>query len=87
MTGLTDKTSPAPTKEEDDCNNGADLPREEAALRVRHHGEVTAVLRAEAGDAVGRAVGVERIRFGGTVGVIDEPVNSTRDNEIAAAVE
>lgn len=50
------------------------LPREEAPLRVRHDGEVAAVLGAQAGDAVGRAVGVERVGLRRAVGVVHEPV-------------
>eukprot|EP00960_Hanusia_phi_P054541 762699-Hanusia_phi.AAC.3 len=38
-----------------------DLPLEDAALGVGHHGEMTPVLGAEAGDAARRAVGVEGI--------------------------
>lgn len=34
-----------------------------AALRVRHDREVQPVLRAQAGDALGRAVEIERIRL------------------------
>eukprot|EP00962_Isochrysis_galbana_P010271 scaffold2835_cov105-Isochrysis_galbana.AAC.16 len=40
------------------------LPRQEAALRVRHHGEVPSVGRAERRDAVGGAVGVVRVGLG-----------------------
>jgi len=50
-----------------------DLPREEAPLRVGHDGEVPAVLGAQAGDAVGGAVGVEGIGLGGAVAVVHEP--------------
>mmetsp|Transcript_7001 Transcript_7001/g.16331 ORF Transcript_7001/g.16331 Transcript_7001/m.16331 type:complete len:681 (-) Transcript_7001:1870-3912(-) len=49
------------------------LPAEEAALRVRHHREVAAVLGAESGDAVHRAVGVERVRLGDVQIVVDVP--------------
>jgi hypothetical protein len=40
----------------------AHLHRAGSALRVRHHDGEAAVRRGQAGDASGRAVGVERIR-------------------------
>mmetsp|Transcript_630 Transcript_630/g.2491 ORF Transcript_630/g.2491 Transcript_630/m.2491 type:complete len:491 (+) Transcript_630:634-2106(+) len=46
------------------------LPRRDAALGVRHDGEVPAVGGAEARDAVGRAVGAERVRRRDVAGVI-----------------
>ena len=41
-----------------------ELPREEAALGVRHHRQVAAVGAAHGGDAERRAVGVEGVRLG-----------------------
>lgn len=63
----------------DHDSTGTNLPREEAPLRVRHDGKVPAVLGAQAGDAVGGAVGVERVGLGRVVGVVDEPIMSFRD--------
>lgn len=65
---------------------GTNLPREEAPLRVRHDGQVPAVLGAQAGDAVGRAVGVERVGLGRAVGVVHEPVHPCRVGRVAMFV-
>lgn len=59
--------------------DGANLPLEEATLRVRHDGKVATVLGAQPGDAVGRAVGVERVGLGRAVGVVNEPVFRSQD--------
>lgn len=74
------------TTERDHGSIGTNLPREEAPLRVRHDSEVAAVLGAQAGDAVGRAIGVERVRLGRAVGVVHEPAVSYASCRTTAAV-
>lgn len=49
------------------------LPHHEAALGVRHHGQVAAVRGAQRGDAVRGAVGVEGVLFGGAARGIAVP--------------
>mmetsp|Transcript_18683 Transcript_18683/g.62975 ORF Transcript_18683/g.62975 Transcript_18683/m.62975 type:complete len:440 (-) Transcript_18683:117-1436(-) len=57
------------------------LPLDEAALRVRHHGEVAPVGRAEGSDALGGAVGVVRVLLRHLAGVVDVPERSLRTLE------
>ena len=47
------------------------LPAGEDTLRMGHHGEVTAILGTEGGNAIGTAVGVEGILLSDLVGIID----------------
>ena len=46
----------------------AALPREDSPFEVRHHGQVTTVGRSDAGDAIGRPVGVGRVSVVGILG-------------------
>lgn len=48
------------------------LPREEATLRVRHDSQVPSVFGTEPSDAIRGAVGIERVGFGGIIGIVDE---------------
>lgn len=51
------------------------LPSEEATLGMGHHGEVSTVLRAQGSNTVRGTVGIERVRFRRSVGVVNIPVS------------